>query len=354
MLSLPLCHELARMGHDVKVVGLHYGREEHAFPFTIVGTKSLKEAGSMVQNIFGMWRFDVLVVALDIPLHDKYLKMFEGRPFKYVGIMPVEGDPLCLTWAMTLMQMDKVYVISKFGTEEARKAGVKAIHIPVGIDSEAWRLPTQEERMMLRGAMGFSKDTFAVLTVAYNHERKNLSGGMEIFAEFVNKHPESNAKYVLVTVEHSQVGWKLRDYAQELGINNRVLIIEKGIEFSKLWGMYACCDAFLLPSKAEGLGLPILESMAVGLPVVATNCTAITETLESGRGKLVSFDYIDRNPFGNERRYFIDIDDGVKQLESVYFQDGVGSDMAKRARSYVERLTWEKAASVLDGGLKSL
>jgi glycosyltransferase involved in cell wall biosynthesis len=80
-----------------------------------------------------------------------------------------------------------------------------------------------------------------------------------------------------VTREHNPVGWKLRDYAQEIGISENFMIFERGMSHRDLWVTYAISDVFLLPSKAEGLGMPLLEAMAVGIPCIATNCAIVRE-----------------------------------------------------------------------------
>ena len=91
-----------------------------------------------------------------------------------------------------------------------------------------------------------------MLTEAYNQERKNLSAALEMFAEFAENHED--ARYILVTTEHSLVGWNLRDLVQELGIADKFLLLERGMPQKELWKVYAISDTFLLPSKAEGLG----------------------------------------------------------------------------------------------------
>ena len=365
-LAMPLCEGLAQKGHDVKMAGLSYRREEHWFNFSILPADNLSEIAAIVKNLENFWKFDVLLVLLDIHWQDKILVQFPERSFKYVGIMPIEADPLCVSWAMILMQMDKVFIISQFGTEEAQKQGIDAEHILIGVDPEKWRFRTPKDRTDGRGIFGYTSEQFVVLTVADNQERKNLAKGMEIFAEFAESHED--ARYVLVTREHQFVGWKLQDYAQELGMIDKFMVIERGMTQEALWEVYAMSDVFLLPSKAEGLGLPILESMAVGIPVIGTNCTAIHELLTEGGGYPMDYHELraDKNgkfssytdPFGNGYRYIAKQEHGVKLLNDIYNYttknpEGV-LELTKLSREYVERRDWQIGIDQLDNALKAI
>ena len=128
------------------------------------------------------------------------------------------------------------------------------------------------------------------------------------------------------------------------------------MNFNDLWAVYAACDMFFLSSKAEGLGLPLLEAMAVGLPVLATDCTAVHEVLDGGRGTLVDYDYLHRDPFGNGRRYWIDRNDALEKMEAIYTKtSALNIDrMVKKARKYVETRTWDIAVDQLESGLLKL
>ena len=350
-ITLPLCQELTEMGHDVKLAGLFYRGQQHDFDFQILPAGNIQDTMAIAQHLYNRWKFDAMFVALDVPLQEKYLAPLQSKPFKYVGIFPIEADPLCFEWGIIISKMDKAFIISEFGTNCALELGVGADpeHLQVGIDSEAWRFPSDEEREKLRQAFGFT-DKFVVLTVADNQERKNLTASMDAFAKFAEDKDE--AVYVLVTREHNQVGWRLRDYATELGIMKKFDIRERGLQFRELWSLYACADAFLLLSKAEGFGLPVTEAMAVGVPVIGTECTGIAEQLQDGRGLLVPPEYLHRDPFGNGRRYWADHHLASQYLQEVY--EGYGQEMAEKARKYVERFSWEDSAKQIDTYLKSI
>ena len=351
-IAIPICTGLTNLGYDVKVLGLGYKGTQHDYPFSIIPTGGMQEVFAMLQNLHSVWTFDCFIVAMDIPIQCFFLNKMPNRPFKYVGIMPVEADPLSMSWAAQLTRMDKAMIISKFGYEEAKKAGVfNASYLQIGVDTELWRTPTVEERDKIRKSiLGFEDDTFAVLTVADNQERKNLSRSMEIFADFAKDKP--NARYILVTRKNSPVGWNLDDLAIELGILNKMLMFERGIDFKQLWSLYAASDCMLLTSKAEGLGMPILEAMSVGLPCVATNCTGMRESLSNDRGLLIAYEYKHTDPFGNAHRYWANKEDGVLDLEIIY-QKKSEVDL-NDAYEYVRDRKWSIAVDQLDKVLKEV
>jgi glycosyltransferase involved in cell wall biosynthesis len=334
-ISVPLCSGLEAIGHDVKVLGMHYKGEEHPYNFSILPVRNAQEIFVMIQNLHVLWKFDVFVCALDIIHQEKFLRnqILAERKFPYVGIMPIESDPLVIEWAMVLMQMDKVFIISEFGMEEAKKAGVEAEHLQIGVSNMVWHPITDEEKEDTRNVLGLDKDDFVVLTVADNQERKNLASGMEIFSNFAK---DKKAKYVMVTREHNLVGWKLRSYASTLGIADKILLLERGMELNKLRLIYGMSDIFFLPSKAEGLGIPLLEAMATGIPCIGTNCTGIKELLSEDRGILVDHEYKYVDPFGNGHRYLIDKKKAEEALNRVY-ESGFDVD---KALKYTQEREW--------------
>lgn len=350
-ISVPLCAGLSRNGHEVKVAGLQYRGEEHPFEFSIIPCQSIPETLAIGKNLLDMWHFDVMIVALDIPIQMHYLSAIQNRSFPYIGIMPIEADPLCVTWAMSLMQMSRPLIISEFGTGEARKMGVDARHIEIGVDIDSWKMPTPEEKASLRKASGIDEDTFVILQVADNQERKNLATAMEIVSGFSK---DKKVKYNLVTREQSHVGWRLRDYAQLVKINQITSIYERGISFAQLWTLYAISDLFLLTSKAEGLGMPLLEAMAVGVPCAGTDCTAISELLGDGRGLLLPWGWRYVDPFGNGHRYFVDPDKAIEILNDFYTNRDRAPQMIEASRKYVEAKTWSNTVSCLEETIKDV
>ena len=334
-IGMTLCEELHKLGHEVKALGLGYEGQEHAGSFSLIPCASPQDTAGTLNNLKFMWSPDVVVVAMDIhQWQETFFPPAKKLGMKYICITALESEPLCMTWAGLLQQTDKVFFISQLGADEAKKAGVDAEHIQIGIDTESWRRRTEEEYKEVRSRLGYNNDDFVVLTVADNQERKNLSRGMEIIAELKKKHGVK-VKHILVTRENSQVGWKLYDLAMRLGISSDLRIFNAGIQFADLYALYACSDAYLSASKGEGLGLPIMEAMSAGIPVVANAVGAIPELLADGRGFLVEPDYAMIDPFGNQNRYFMSVSAAVNSLKYVNENKNLHS-VTSKAREYAE------------------
>lgn len=347
----PIGNGLVSLGHDVKMIGISYRGQEHWNKFSILPAIDFQDVMAILQNLVVQWGFDIFVVALDIPHQERLIsyvaQKFPDRKFKYIGIMPVEAGPLCMSWAMSLMSMDKVFIISQYGTREAQNVGIPAEHLQVGVDIRVWKVPTAEERQDARESLGIEDDEFVVLAMGDNQERKNPHVMMQTYAEFSQG---KKTRLIHITREHNPAGARLRDYATELGIHQHYMLIERGSPQQILWKFYAASDAFLNPSKAEGLGLGILEAMAVGLPVVATNCTAMIELLDDGRGYLVDYEYQHRDCFGNGWRYWFSKKHGVSVLNEIYENK---PDMSK-AVEYIQQKDFRIPVLQMDGAIKEL
>ena len=342
-LCTPLLIGLAQKGYDIKVVGLSYRGLEHNYPFSVIPAMTIQDAQAIAHNLHFVWQPDLYLVAMDIPLQEFFYNNLRQFPVKYMAITPLENGPLTMSWAAILLNMDAVFFISELGKQEAIKAGIsKAEHLIVGVDTVFWHPATQEEKSQLRKGLGIADDEFVVLTVADNQERKNLSAGMESIA-LLKEQTDKKIRYILVTRSDSPVGWKINDYSIELGLTKEMTVFNRGLPVQDLWGLYAVSDVYLSTSKAEGLGMPILEAMACGIPCVASDVGAHTELLENGRGFLIpsyqlgTKDHI-RDVWGNSRRGFVNVE---KVADTLLTLIELPAPTISRARDDVEDRTWD-------------
>jgi len=364
-IAVSLAKELTDRGRKVTVLGIAYKGDEHGWPFSIIPVvmhEAWNHLPAMIQNLMAMAQagrvdpIEAIVVALDIPHHERGFYLPRGAPgtyqAPYVGIFPIESGPLCPTWANYLARLESRLVISQFGLDQMRDAGLAGVYLPVGIDATAWRMPEPEERRTLREAMMLEDDETVVLTVADNQERKNLSATAKAIQAARKK--GLKVRWLLVTRVYSPVGWKLPDLTAEHEITDVTMTFERGLPHDRLWVLYACADVFLLMSKAEGLCMPIVEAMATGLPVAATDCTAVTEHLYAPdgtrRGFPVAVEYLHQDPWGNSYRHYASPESAAVTLCQIAEMRGTPelAEIIARARAYAVGRTWEQTGDILD------
>lgn len=349
-ISIPLCEGLTKLGHNIIVCGLEYHGEEHWYPFSILSCRTFTDIVAMIADLKRLWKPDVIISAMDIPWHELVLKHVIKDPLKipYIGIFPIESDPLCLDWAMILLMMQGRFAISDFGAKECQKLDVPTEHLQIGVDVESWRLPTKEEQVYIREALGFG-DAYVILTVADNHERKNLGRAFQVISKFKKKYGKPII-YALVTRENSAIGFRLRTLASrdDIKIADSLRIFERGLNFKELWSLYAVADCFFLPSRAEGLGMPVLESFAMGVPVVATDCGGVSELVQDGRGFPIKPKFTYPDVFGDANRYMVEINDCVAELMRVATKQEEVEIAVIKAKEYVDKRTWDIPVTQLD------
>ena len=350
-ICVPLFTGLAELGYEIKVAGLMYHGEENNYPFSVIPCQNIQESVAVITNLATLWNPDIILIAMDLPIQKKIYEQLGKLGKKYIAITPLENPPLIMDWAMPLFQMDKVFFISELGKQEAIKTGLSNVdHLLVGIDTASWNPPTEEERKTLRKEMNIPDDAFVVLTVADNQERKNLWGGMKAIS-LLKKELDRPIRYLLVTRENNPYGWRLRTLATSLDIQEEFVIYERGLPRKNLWGLYAVADAYLQPSKAEGLGLPVMDAMAAGVPVVATDTGALRELLDPDRGHLIPDEYSFTDVWGNSKRDMINSQLASDNLRAISEANCVHADVALE---YIRSRTWDHPVKQVDDAIRKM
>ena len=102
--------------------------------------------------------------------------------------------------------------------------------------------------------------------------------------------------------------------------------------------LYRLCTVFAYPSLYEGFGLPILEAMAAGAPVVTSSISAMPEV--AGDAAVLT-----------DPRSVEEISAGIRSLVD---SPARRLEYASRGRARAAEFTWVKTASILMGGLRRL
>lgn len=133
--------------------------------------------------------------------------------------------------------------------------------------------PCQKKNHTLFMAQSIDRPYF--LTVGRIEEKKNIPRLVESFARFCKLSPEHNFQLVLAGkpgVGYERVLRLVRQYQLEQDI-----LVTGWVDEEKLQQLYCHAAAFVMPSLYEGFGIPIVEAMHAGLPIVASDIPALRE-----------------------------------------------------------------------------
>lgn len=228
-----------------------------------------------------------------ISLYDAYVHMFGKPSVPWAMQCPIDAE-LTKKWLTYMLNADCIVAMCDYAYNQLLKhfPDFMIRKIEHGVDTEIFHPRSQEEKLKLREKWNIPKEAFVMLNVSANWgERKSLCQLMITFKRFLERHPDAYLYLYTNLVERCPQGYDLIGFAEELEISNHVLgpkinVILDSVDDSELSELYATADVLVHPSWAEGFGLPIIEAMACGTPVIATNTTSMTELVQ-GRGWLV-------------------------------------------------------------------
>ncbi|MGZ4894657.1 MAG: glycosyltransferase family 4 protein [Halobacteriota archaeon] len=167
-----------------------------------------------------------------------------------------------------------------------------------------------------------------ILTVSSISPRKNQLRLIEAFELVHRNNPSSGAELMIVGRKRKDIPGldsTLRDIRKR---NNGIKITLAGyLTDSEIMSLYEEADIFVYPSLYEGFGLPVLEAMACGCPVVASNVFSLPEVVGEA-GMLV-------DPY--------DVDMIARALSAVLENDELKREMSRKGIEQAQKFSWERA-----------
>ncbi len=161
--------------------------------------------------------------------------------------------------------------------------------------------------------------------------RKNVSAVLRAFAEFSGRQTADAPIHLVVAgrmpARHTDLFPDPCNLARELGIEEQVVFTSWVADEDKP-ALYSSALAFVFPSWYEGFGLPPLEAMACGTPVIASDRGSLPEVVGAG-GLLIAPDDV------------TGLADAMTRLAS---DDALRTALREKALAQAAQFSWRKAA----------
>ena len=164
-----------------------------------------------------------------------------------------------------------------------------------------------------------------LLFPAITYPHKNHVVLLQAFARFCSQHDES--VLLVLTGGQGTAEAAVAETAERLGIARSVRRVGR-VPWPDLVALYASASGLVFPSRYEGLGLPVVQAMMFGCPVVAANATALPEVVGSD-GRLVDPD---------------DVEGWADAMAAVFHDEAATRAMVDSARRRASSMSWQNVA----------
>jgi glycosyltransferase involved in cell wall biosynthesis len=164
-----------------------------------------------------------------------------------------------------------------------------------------------------------------VLWLGTQEERKNVLAVLDAFERVARSDPK------VMLVVHGPQGWlgaEVADGIRRRRLEDRTRVSEGGLTRAELAALYSRAAVFVFPSIYEGFGLPVLEAMACGAPVVTSDRSAMPE---SAGDAAVLVDPDDHDELGDA-------------LARLLGDADARADLARRGRERAAGFSWSVTA----------
>ncbi len=255
-----------------------------------------------------------------------------------VAYLPVDGYDNPKSWDTLADRVTRV-AMTHFGSEAMDNAPI----VWHGVDTNIFKPIDKREAKV---ALGYDPDRFLVLRVDKNSTRKNYPDTWRALRPILARHSDIDVHFHCLP--NAGDGYDLRAFAwNDEAFRDRLTFSPSlggftGWSEQSLATLYAAADLFVSTSWGEGFGLTLLEAMASGTPVVATDCSAITEVVDTG-GVLIPPARRIATPMGQDQ-CLPDVDGFTAAIERLYLGAGSRRKIAERGIRQASEFSWDVAA----------
>ena len=223
------------------------------------------------------------------------MDVLSNCPGVKIGFVVWESNYIPEDWLSVLSNADFLWTPSQWGKDILINNGVhKDIIkiIPEGVNTTAFKM----EGSRLKSIDDIN--AFKFLHVGKFETRKGTEELIKTFDETFKDNPSVR----LILCSHTykkEFDFQLYIRSLFLKFPKKIMRVGPFATNEDLAALYRSCHAFVMPTRAEGWGLPIIEAMSCGLPTIVTGYSGLTEFATKENAYLIDYELEDiKTPFG--------------------------------------------------------
>jgi glycosyltransferase involved in cell wall biosynthesis len=187
-----------------------------------------------------------------------------------------------LLFAKAFRYVDEIWAPTRFCLDAFQAIA------PVGVRWVPPCVAAPTEKPMDRLALGVPAESF-LFYFAFDAlsipERKNPDGLLRAFAGAIRDSPRP--LHLVLKVNHLEADAALGRHLLHRAAELPVTLISQSMSRAEVNSLMATCDAYVSLHRSEGLGLPLIEAMYLGRPVIATGYGGVTDFFDESTGWVV-------------------------------------------------------------------
>lgn len=254
----------------------------------------------------------------------------------------IVSDDKVLSYIEEINKSPVVFTTSEYCKRTFEKSGIKKTLIeiiPEGIDSDFWKPISKKEKNEFKKIFSLPKNDKKTILLTIGGD--GTSKGAQEVLNALGKIPELDIFYLIKTMAFEDAffeGLKEKELIKKLQLKNKTNHIMGHFSDEFIRFLFNIADIYIAPSRHEGFGLPHIQAMACGKPVITCMGTAAEETSMDGVTGFV----VPSHPciWNNAAGYAVegvmaDINSLANTIKKLVLNEELRLEMGKNARKHV-------------------
>ncbi len=264
----------------------------------------------------------------------KYVVLHDVIPLVY------EKKPLKKSWFTDLISTingnDLYFADSEYTKKDFMKyfpvlKGNKIKVIPLSTGHPYTRITDIEQITGVKKKYGIPGDKKYTFSVCSFEPRKNLIFSVKNFITFIKKYEKDDIYYVLGGGKKDKIIDFIKNEVPDFNLYKEKILFPGYIEDEDMSALYSGAEMFLFPSLYEGFGIPILEAMQCGCPVITSDVTSLPEVIGDAGIRI--------NPTNNEEM--------VEAIRRLYSDNKFKNECIKKGLERAKLFSWQKCCDII-------